>query len=35
MLQDEKEKLQRQFNDKRDLMEKRLRVENEDRLHAV
>jgi len=35
MLQDEKEKLQRQFNDKRDLMEKRLRVENEDRLHSV
>ena len=35
MLEEEKTKLQRQFNDKRDLLERQLKRENEDRLQAL
>ena len=35
MLEDEKKKLQRQFAEKRDLLEKKVRFENEERLKDI
>ena len=35
MLEDEKARLRRQFNDKKDLMEKKLRFENEEKLNSM
>jgi hypothetical protein len=32
MLHDEKDKLQKQFNDRKDLLEKKVRIENEERI---
>ena len=35
MLEEEKTRLKRQFADKKDLMEKKLRFENEERMRAL
>ncbi len=35
MLEDEKTRLKRQFADKKDLMDKKLRFENEEKLKAM
>ena len=35
MLEDEKTRLKRQFNDKKNLMESKLRFENEEKLKAM
>ena len=35
MLEDEKTRIRRQFNDKKDLMEKKLRFANEEKLKAM
>ena len=35
MLEDEKTRLRRQFNDKKDLLEKKLQFENEERLKIL
>ena len=35
MLEEEKARMRRQFNDKKDLLEKKLRFENEERLKLL
>ena len=35
MLEDEKNRIRRQFNDKKDLLEKKLRFENEEKLKVL
>ena len=35
MLEDEKTRLKRQFNEKKDLLEKKLRFENDEKLQSM